>query len=324
MSNKNAPKHLNLVFIKTLVLIYSFQLVARENLHNEFKDKIPERTVDRVKFHLREFVIFSLIENSAEKVTQRPKNKTNHMKYGNKSNKKPQKYIKILTWNKANSDILTHIDVIKHHIQEENPTVAVLQESNVKPEDDLASFFPEYEVENKFERNHKKARLTILIKKNTVIYERVKNLEKENICNIWLKIRFNRSKWLYLCGAYRQWRLPSETGMYTSGCSQEQVAGLHKIIEQVRDAGKLSKHLLVAGDLNIDMSVDKDTVTGDDLKHLIPIYEEFLNKDGLAIMNTEKTRFQSNQDPSFVDHLVSNVPQNFDNIQTKKALISDH
>ena len=95
-------------------------------------------------------------------------------------------------------------------------------------------------------------------------------------------------------------------------------------MKQIREASKLTSHLLVAADMNLDLSVDKDTTARDDIKHLLPIYQDFLNDDHFAVMNTEKTRFQINQEPSLIDHLVSNTPQNFDNIETKKALISDH
>ena len=127
-----------------------------------------------------------------------------------------------MTWNKDCSDISTYSDIIKMHIEDEDPTVCVINESNVKPEDDLSSIFPNYIAENKFEKNHPKARTTVLIEKNTVHYERMKNMEKENICTVWLRIKFNGSKWPYLGVCYRQWRLPQEAGIITSGRTMEQ------------------------------------------------------------------------------------------------------
>ena len=134
---------------------------------------------------------------------------------------------------KDRSDISTYADVIKMHIQDEDPVICIINESNVKPEDDIDTIFPNCHIENKFEDNHPKARTTVLIKKNSVQYERLKHLEEANFCTVWIRVKFSGSKWLYIAGTYRQWRLPAETGLLATCSTREQLASLIKILAQI-------------------------------------------------------------------------------------------
>ena len=72
------------------------------------------------------------------------------------------------------------------------------------------------------------------------------------------------------------------------------------------------------------MSVDKDQLSRPELKKLIPVYEDFINAQGLTIINNKFTHFQSNCDPSFIDNILSNKPNHIDQVQTTPGLISDY
>ena len=76
--------------------------------------------------------------------------------------------------------------------------------------------------------------------------------------------------------------------------------------------------------LDIDTLLDKDNLIKDDLKHLIPMYEEFRNQNHFTILYKEFTRFQSTAEPSLIDHILTNCPEYLDNVLTKSGLISDH
>ena len=323
--NINAKYKFNQIFVKFLLFFYAIQILANDNLHDQVKPDMADEPDKQTINHANSIICLSIIENCHDKVKQRLKNKIAHALNGNRNFKpKDKKFIKVMTWNKDRSDVCTHKDVIKMHLQDEAPTICVLTESNVKPNDDLADLFPKYEVENKFEDNHEKSRVTVLIKKNTVIYERLAHLEKKNVCTIWIRVRFNNSKWLYLCGVYRQWRLPAQAGFHDSGSTHQQVARLDSILAQVKAVKGLTQTLLIAGDMNIDMSVNRDTLGREDLKVLLPKYQDFICENSLAIINKEYTRYQSGQNPSLIDHLLTSSPNHFDNVITKKTLISDH
>ena len=156
--------------------------------HNELKMHLPRYdNQHKFQFHTIKIIILSLIENSADKVNQRLKNKIIHALNGNKKDpSKEAKYIKITNWNKGNSDFQTHLNAIKYNIEEEKSLIYIISESNVKKEDNLEEIFPEFDIINKFEDNHPKVRLTLLIRKNTIEYERQMYIEKPNIATIWI------------------------------------------------------------------------------------------------------------------------------------------
>ena len=263
--NKNAIIIQKLVTFKFITMLLIVEIVAKDFLIEEIQDKMPKDANSKINFQIYKFIVISLTENSSAKVKQRLKNKMAHIKYGNRKEQKVKKYIKILLWNKGNSDIDTHENAIKMHVKEEDPTVFIMSESNVKMTDNLDAMFPEYDNISKFEDNHERARVLILVKKNAVIYERVKSLENKNIATIWIKIKFNGSKWLYLCGGYRQWRLPAETGIPFTGSALNQADRFETILGQIVKAKSLSQHVLVASDMNIDISLEKNNILRDDI-----------------------------------------------------------
>ena len=100
---------------------------------------------------------------------------------------------------------------------------------------------------------------------------------------------------------------------------QEQIERLKLILSQIKKVMNLTSTMLVIGDLNLDISVNKDTLGRDDVKKLMPIYQDFISENSLAIINRDFERYQSNQLHSLLDHLLTNVPIKFDNVITKKA-----
>ena len=84
-----------------------------------------------------------------------------------------------------------------------------------------------------------------------------------------------------------------------------------------------SRISLMLGDMNIDKSVNKDLHSRQDVKKLVPIYEDFLNNLNLTIVNHEMTRFEINAPPSLLNHIITKEPNRLDHKETKPSLISD-
>ena len=221
--------------MKLFVLIHTLQLLLSDYTVNELKGQLPNHdNHSKFQFQAIKITIFSLIENSVDKVNQRLKNKLIHALNGNINvNLKEPKFIKVTNWNKGNSDFQTFINAITYHIEEENSTIYIISESNVKKDENLEEIFPDFDIINKFENNHPKARLTMLIRKNTIDYERLHYIEKPNIAFIWIKIKLRSKKDFILCCRYCQWKLPIETNIPFTGTTQAQLERFDLLIGQI-------------------------------------------------------------------------------------------
>ena len=135
-----------------LLLLILIQTNMYDNLHESFKNnkmKDDFSTNDIVTIVMKSLTTNN-VENSNEKSAQQKQNKTEHSKNGNK-NKKANKFIKVMLFNKGSSNVFKYIEVIKHLIEEEDPIVCILTESNVKKTDKIDDQFKDYEILNKFE-----------------------------------------------------------------------------------------------------------------------------------------------------------------------------
>ena len=111
----------------------------------------------------------------------------------------------------------TNLESLKLHIYQHQPILCTICESNSKVEDDLENAFPYYDIIRKMEDNHPLDHVIVLVKKNTINYERVHQIEDDNIASIWLKVRTGPRDGFMFAAFYRQWRLPAETGQLDSG-----------------------------------------------------------------------------------------------------------
>ena len=93
---------------------------------------------------------------------------------------------------------------------------------------------------------------------------------------------------------------------------------------QVEKAKAISKHIILMGDINIDMSEDVDQALISRTTQTLPIYQEIMEENGLIILNKDKTRYAKNEKPSLIDHITTNMVNQIDNISTEKQPISDH
>ena len=229
-----------------------------------------------------------------------------------------------MSWNKGLSHFNTNLEMIKIHVKTHNPSVCIFLESNSKIEDDLEKSFPGYTIIHKSEDNHPLDRIVMLIKNENITFERLKNLESPNISSIWIKLKVGRRKFVAIGGYYRQWRLPHETGFNNTGSSESQLKRLNCFIGQAKRAKQICQRVHIQGDVNIDLSVNRDQQARPELSQLFARYSDFLTNEEFTVLNKDFTRYQSNCRPSTIDHIVSNSPGSVDNVLTIPGLISDH
>ena len=119
--------------------------------------------------------IFLNVEQSFSKYKQSRHNKTMHTMAGNIA--KMRKCISILEINKGSSHIFTNIETIKAHIYTHSPIICTITESNSKIDDDLNAVFPDYDILKKTEDSHPMDRVIVLVKNDSIVFERIHNLE---------------------------------------------------------------------------------------------------------------------------------------------------
>ena len=93
------------------------------------------------------------------------------------------------------------------------------------------------------------------------------------------------------------------------------------VIMQIRSE---SKELMMLVDCNIDLWSPNDPGQRPDLKALSEDYLSVLNQTGMCQQNFEPTRYQSNVNPSLLDHILTGNPQKIDAVKTRLSIIADH
>ena len=160
-----------------------------------------------------------------------------------------------------------------------------------------------------------------MLKKDSISYERLKQLENENIATIWTKIKITPKKSVLVMGGYRQWKLPHTANQNNSGSTQKQIERFQAIINQIKKARKINKNIIILMDSNIDLH---DQMNRADIKELKEIYNEMLLELNLTILNKENTRHRSGNVSSYLDHIICEDKGNIDNIKTIHSYFSDH
>ena len=269
-----------------------------------------------------------LAENCFDQIKQTKRNKMAHYLNGNritKQNKnKKIKYIKVIQINKGKSNLKLHLDMIKIHIQKENPGLIILSESQItRDEINLHTHFKGYQVEHKFLPGLDRARITMFIK-DTIPYERVHDIEDPWISNIWLKIKTSKNGHSMFMGGYREWQHPKETGLINTGHKIKQEERFNLILRQISKAKHISPKVLLSWDSNLDMLPANNQHVRHDIKDMLEEYRTFMNNNDMCLVNSEPTRHWGQTQSSLIDHFVTNAPAHCDNVQTRHSCIADH
>ena len=126
----------------------------------------------------------------------------------------------------------------------------------------------------------------IIISRTGLKAELVKDMHTEDLPTIWIKIpHFNTA----ICGIYRQF----SSGRIGSNLRGEgfQKGQVDKYLEQISIAESLARHVIVAGDMNLDLSRSNDNSYG--LTSMLKHWVSCISKAGLVTKRTHKPTFKS-------------------------------
>ena len=252
-------------------------------------------------------------------------NKQMKIKNGNRKPTKVKKHLKLFQLNKGNSSIDTFKDAIKYNVAEQQADVITLGEANI-PRDDtsLKKDYPEYNSELLYLDGHDLARIVVLIKKG-IIYERIRDAEVEDACFIMIKVKISRGKYVHIASIYRQWNLPSILRTSPEKCGLPgQLMRWNKILASIKQVSRRSIPLIIQGDLNIDQWQDNDPLSRNDIKQLNDILVDAKSELSLVQINHKPTRFQNGKNPSLLDLVLTDKPQNINCVETINSNVSDH
>ena len=80
---------------------------------------------------------------------------------------------------------------------------------------------------------------------------------EDNSAIMWLKIKSGKIKFTFVGCYYRQSRLPVEMGILNTGTKESQKARFNKFTNRVKAIWPSGGHMVILGDININISVDK-------------------------------------------------------------------
>ena len=271
-------------------------------------------------------VIISMntIESQHSQVLQRCHNKRMHALNGNRFAKpKIKSHFKIAHINKGNSNFPTKLNNILNLIEDDRPDILMISEANMESnEPSVKNHLKGYNIEKKLLGNQNVARMIVMVKSD-ITYERLYGFENDINSMMTLKIKNSNKKYIYLVCVYRQWKL-LHIDDPSSNLPAKQLARLELILETINKIIKDGKETLLIGDLNIDLWPANNPGQRKDIKALFELYQSVINQLGLCQLNYKPTRFQSNANPSLLDHMFASHPQMINSVETKLSIIADH
>ena len=164
--------------------------------------------------------------------------------------------------------------------------IIIISEAEFDPidEDHIKGEFPNYDLYYKIINGAIKARILVLVKKDTVNITRLTQIEPNETACMWFKIKTEDQNFT-LAAWYRQWDHPlSVKHLYTDGIDG-QVERLESMKLQVKKAKNISGNNIITGDTNIDMLEEKDQISASRICRTMPIYRDILEENGMHVMN---------------------------------------
>ena len=93
---------------------------------------------------------------------------------------------------------------------------------------------------------------------------------------------------------YRQCNYLADVATSFTEGVEGQVERITSVKSKVEKTKAISKHIIIMRDINFDMSEDVDQALISRTAKTLPIYQEILEDNDLAILNKEKTRYAKN------------------------------
>ena len=161
-------------------------------------------------------IILRINISNIKRISHRKWNKLIKIVNGNRDNKKPVKtkrYFKVVISNKGNSNFNSESEkflAIKTEIFNQNGDLVILSEAEFNPVDEehIKGEFPNYDIHFKITNGAIKARIVVLVKKDTINITRLAHIEQNETACMWFKIK-TEDKNFVLAAWYRQWHHPA-------------------------------------------------------------------------------------------------------------------
>ena len=120
-------------------------------------------------------------------------------------------HYKIMQINSSNSDFKTKIPELTAMIHENKSDIIVISKANSETNDPermtlREKSFPNFNFEDKLVNGETKARCCIMINRD-IKHEKLAKYEDPLNSSIAIRVKDGNSKWLYILGIYRQWKL---------------------------------------------------------------------------------------------------------------------
>ena len=138
---------------------------------------------------------------------------------------------------------------------------------------------------------------------------------------IWIEVQLERSSMLVMEG-YRQFTIPHKIRKKVTDKRENPEFRFNLMLEMIKKALKENKDTMIIMDTNIDTSKKRAKNIRTPSK-MTRTFEEFLLRNKLQIMNEELTRFESNVEPTCIDHIITNIPQRISKVQTTTNIVID-
>ena len=241
-------------------------------------------------------------------ISKKNHNKKMHSLHGNRA-------YSLMHINKGPSDFKKKMTKILQESKKIKPQIINISEANVRNKkiNDPLEELKDYKVEHPKQADKLGRSRNIMLIDKKITYKRRKDLESEHNCSIWIEVETDEKRTFLICGFYRQWTIPKKlrkTNQYTP--SQR----LKFLMDGFKKASKENKDIVSLSDTNIDTSVN----AGSGHKYISTKVEKdfykYIEENELMIMNEEYTRFMDGQDPSCIDHIITNSPKKLKNVAT--------
>ena len=203
--------------------------------------------------------------------------------------------------------------------------IITLSEADVPiTSNDMKINYPDYNAELHELKGHNLVRLAVLIKKG-IVYQRLKSIEMEDICLMVIKVRISRGKYVHIANIYHQWNLPTHLQVSPDKVGlPAQLDRFDRLMTAINTINKSSIPLIVQGDINIDQWQPNDPLSRPDIRQLNEKLVDFKCDLNLQQCNFKPTRFRNGQNPSLLDLVLCNRPQNINCIETFNSNVADH
>ena len=298
--------------LQVLVKFYSIAVILSNQGDSSSKFEFSNPAVGLVHAELRQGEASGLVWGQLDSKTAPREVTVNFQaryKYGNKENMKGLRNFHLNIRSLANK-----ISEVKNIVKEHQPHVLGISECELRKHenrfDENKLKVPGYDL--LFPKSwalHGQARVIIYIKK-TLQYERISDIENDDVQSVWVKAGFRNSRRIYICHTYR------EHMNRLGGTLRHQRIMLEKLLSQWEDAlvhanVDEENEVHISGDMNLDSLNDRWLDPSYHLASLSNLVQSACNTLDLSQLVSLPTRSQYNSASkttaiSCIDHVYTN------------------